>query len=239
MPEAGCGTLPSVGDAVAGLCGFAFMTPALLCWFLVARVPAVRWAVAEILVLIALAVAGLTAGWIQTRARLELIVAAVPVAALVIGVGLLLQWRRPPDGPSLPGVRTGAGAAFLGAFGGFVAFCCVPGLDGDGPFRPSDREFLPLPAGLVVVEDKDFGCGVGVCVRRFTVGSTDGASGAEIAAAVRWHLAERHGWADGDGCRPHGWLLDRSQLCVSVGTGADRVVVLLEGARATPSTLEP
>jgi hypothetical protein len=225
-------------EVVAGLLALALIGAPLVCWAMLARVPAIRWGIGLVLALFIAGIVGLSAGWIDTRARLELFVGFAPASAAVVGVGLLLQRKRVRELPPLHPHRR-AGRVLLLSYLALMVLCCTPvaiRMENE-PYTPSDGELLPLPSGLVVVEDKELGCGSGVCSRSFTIGSSDGASPEQIAAVVRSHLAVSHGWEDSPKpCRPNGWLIDRSELCVLVAVGPDRQVhVLFEGARESPT----
>jgi len=182
-------------DAVAWSLVLVLASAPLVCWAMLARVPTIRWGIGLVLALFIAGMVGLSAGWIDTRAKVELLIGFAPASAAVVGVGLLLQRKRVRDLPPLHPYRR-AGKVLLLSYLAFALLCCTPmtiGMAND-PYTPSDAELLPLPSGLVVVEDKELGCGSGVCSRSFTIGSSDGATADEIAAAIRNHLAVSHGW---------------------------------------------
>jgi hypothetical protein len=223
-----------VADVGVGLLALAQLGTPFACWFMLARVPAIRWGVCLVLLLLVAPTVGLYVGWIDTRAQVELILGYAPASAAIIGVGMLLQRKHARDLPPLRPHRT-KGKVLLLIYVSFMVLCCSPVAVRavNEPFTPPDSELIPLPSGLVLIDDQDLGCGSGDCSRSFSIGSTDGASTNEIVAAVWKHLEVNHGWADSTtACRPQGWLLDHSELCVEVDIGPSRQVhVLFDGAR--------
>ncbi|MFD4430866.1 hypothetical protein [Nocardia sp. NPDC058497] len=107
---------------------------------------------------------------------------------------------------------------------------------------PADA-ILPLPDGLFLVETVDDGCSYGstsACAREFVIGGTSGAPD-DVAARVRLHLQESHGWTLTPGTRSNdvrdywsstyprtqGWALDQYRARVSVSIHHERVTVRL------------
>jgi hypothetical protein len=215
----------------------AFVAVPVLCWVLLARTAQVGALVAAVLAVCAAGALGVLAGWLQTRARVELTLAYIPVMVLVIVAGARAERRRTGSGRSRwARRRTLVGTVLLGVYGVLVfpLVCLFCFMIVDEPFVPSSAEVLPPPPGVRVVNDDERGCGSGTCSRRLVLGSTIGLSAEEIARQVRDGLTTSHGWhmdTQGYACRPHGWLVDRSELCVSLNIVDGRVRMELEGAR--------
>jgi hypothetical protein len=172
-----------------------------------------RWTVALILAGVIVLAAGLTSA--LPRARAEIGVVAVLVAMTVVTVA--------PGGPPRSARATAPGSLVAG----WVVVALVVGavLFRPGPFHPAADTVLPMPSGLQVVVKPagDGGCGAGSCPLAIIV---TGGPGRDVEAEVRRHLADR-GW--GSGCRPVGWLIDRSTECAEVVPGAGHVTILLSG----------
>ncbi|MEU7752312.1 hypothetical protein [Micromonospora sp. NPDC049171] len=198
--------------------------PILLLWLNMSRAPRIRW-------LVALFLAGLTALaatliYFLPRGLLEISLVCVAVAALTVAAARLHERRR--LGPvHRPGnvVSTYLLAGWL-----LVLLCCGVLLGRPGPFFPAADKVLPLPNGLqaTVLPSDDGDCGSGSCQRRITVTGRAGQSGEDLYAEVKRHV-EARGW--GRGCRPVGWLLDRSTECVDLAMDAGQVTIILSGNR--------
>jgi len=211
------------------------------CWWILSRARVSGAIVGLFLTTVSLAVICLVTGWVYLPTRVDLIMAYGPVAAGVIGLGLLLQRRRlgAPAAPAgRPRVRVAA-RVVLWAYLGAVLLCCAPAvglLVSWEPFVPADRDVLPRPAGLTVVSNQDDGCGSGTCGRTITVGTSTGLTANQIRQGLREHLTDAHGWQLGpqdSACRQQGWLIDRTTLCVSLFTDSEgHVTVELSGSRA-------
>ena len=174
-------------------------------------------------------------GSIYTRARWEVLISYAPVAAALMWLGSMADRRR--LGPRRSSDRMVTGTVIAGVHLGILLMC------GSGfavmlntePFLPRANEVLPLPAGMVLVSDEDSGCGSGTCTRRLTITSDDERPATELYRDVVNHVRRERGW-DLDrsaGCRPAGWLLDHTTLCVQVGIGGPHdVSVALTGEQA-------
>jgi hypothetical protein len=176
--------------------------------------------------------------WIETRARLEVLLAYAPFTAALIWLGRRIERRQLGAVGAGGDRRRAAGRILVAGHVSVVMLCCTPVAFSlsSNPFLPGSDELLPLPAGTVLVSDEDEGCGSGVCTRKMTVTGSNGQAAEIVYSQVVDHLRRRHGWridSDGDECRPAGWLVDRTLLCVGVRVdGPQNVVIDLQGARA-------
>ncbi|MDI6104728.1 hypothetical protein QLQ12_39675 [Actinoplanes sp. NEAU-A12] len=188
--------------------------PVLLLWLMVARSPRARWTVASALAALIVLGGTLIERWPQARWEILL-------ACLAPAVALVAKGRKRVRARLAGGLLTGW---ILVALVGSAAILWPR------PFFPSTDTVLPLPDGLRVTVEPydDSDCRSGSCTRRLTVAGRDGQPEADLYAEVRGHLAAR-GW--GQGCRPVGWLLDRSTQCVGVSVRGLTVVIALSGNR--------
>ncbi|WP_327067646.1 hypothetical protein [Kitasatospora sp. NBC_01302] len=222
----------------------AFLFP-LVCWLFAVRTVSTGWIVGILLALLAATEIALAQRWLLPDARVTLIVVITFVTAAVLPVGILIESRR-PGVPKLSSLQ-GRGAAGMG----LSLFYCVlgpvaalgaawlVGINGVPAITPSDREVLPLPAGLAVVSDRDEGCGGGSetsCERRIEVRGTAGQSSDEVARELRDHLTRAHGWqftldhGSLGACRDEDRGLDRHQVCAEVVDDKGTVSVLLDAS---------
>ncbi|WP_406061494.1 hypothetical protein [Micromonospora sp. NBC_00860] len=198
--------------------------PILLMWLFMSRVPRIRW-------LVALCLAGLTvlAGTLihfLPRGLWEISLTCLAVAVLVVVAARLYEHRRlGPGNQAGMVVSTRLLAGWL-----LVVLCCGAVLGRPGPFFPATDQVLPLPNGLqaTVLPYDDGNCGSGSCQRTITVTGRTGQSGEDLYAEVKRHVKAR-GW--GRGCRPVGWLLDRSTECIELAADAGQVTISLSGNR--------
>jgi hypothetical protein len=214
------------------LCGYLGLPVA--CWWILSRARVSGGVVGLLLAVLSLAVIFLVTGWVYLPARIDLIMAYAPAASGVIGLGLLLQRQRlgahaVPAGR--PRVRVAA-HTLLWTYLAAVLLCCAPGvreLLSWQPPVPGDRELLPLPAGLTVLNEQDEVCGSGICGRTITIGTSTGLTANQIRQRLREHLSDAHGWQLGphdSECRRQGWLIDRTTLCVSIRTDSEDYVIV-------------
>ncbi|OKI86482.1 hypothetical protein A6A27_39960 [Micromonospora sp. CB01531] len=200
------------------------MGPTLLLWLPMSRVSRTRW-------LVALALAGLTALaatliHFLPRGLWEISLACLAVALLVVAAARLAERRRRG-----PGSQAGVAVPTL-LFAGWllVVLCCGAVLGRPGPFFPAADRVLPMPDGLhaTVHPYDDADCGSGSCMRTMTVRGRPGQSSEDVYAEVKWHVKAR-GW--GRGCRPVGWLLDRTTECIELAVEGNQVTIFLSGNR--------
>jgi hypothetical protein len=157
------------------LCGYLGVPVA--CWWMLSRARISGAAAGLILAALSLAVISLVTGWVYLPVRLDLVMAYAPVATGVIGLGLLLQRLRlgAPAAPAgRPHVRIAA-HAMLWTYVVAILLCCAPAvgeLVSWEPTIPDDRELLPLPAGLTVLNEQNEVCGSGVCGWTITIGTS-------------------------------------------------------------------
>jgi hypothetical protein len=211
--------------------------PPLVAWPLLSRARRTRLFIEAVIAIYLVLVAAVGIGWIETRARLEVLLSYALVTTALIGLGWRIERRWSGDGGVRTDRRMAAGWTLVGGYVGVVVLCCAPltFTFSANPFVPGSSEVLPLPASLALVSDEDLGCGSGVCSRMVTVTGSAGQAAEVVYSQVVEHLRRQHGWrldTEGYGCRPHGWLLDRTQLCVSVRADAPQTVAIdLEGVR--------
>lgn len=104
-------------EVVAALLALAVVSLPLVCWAMLARVPAIRWSVGVVLLLLVAVMVAMYMGWIDTLARLELFVSFAPASVAVVGVGLLLQRNRVRDMPPLHRHRRAGGVGSAAPIG--------------------------------------------------------------------------------------------------------------------------
>jgi hypothetical protein len=199
----------------------------VIAWLLIARTQRFRWAIALVLIVWLAIVVGAVS--VFPRARIELTLLYLPVAASVIWVARaresgLAERRWPMSFRALMTVLFGLS-------------CCLGGITFDVRNEPLVLDadlLLPIPEGLNATDMRSGRpCVTTDCVLEFRVtGQRDQASD-EIKELVWQHLI-RKGWSpDRSACRPAGWLINRAQVCVSVTTRDDVVHVrFFEGAGA-------
>jgi hypothetical protein len=208
----------------------------LLAWPLVGRTWRTGVAVEVLIAAYLVFVVAVGLGAIHTRARMEVLISYAPATATLIWLGWIVERRR--LGPGRTSRRVSTGAVLTGLHVAVAINCCIPSafLASSDPFVPRSNEVLPLPTGMVVVSDDDTDCGSGMCTRTVTITSRDQRPADLLYQQVVTHLHREHGWhlaTHGAGCRPAGWLLDRTTLCVAVRTvGVHTVVIDLTGERA-------
>lgn len=100
---------------------------------------------------------------------------------------------------------------------------------------PSVERLGSLPPDLAFTERPGAGpsCGSGACAASFDVRGRPGETAEQVADRMRRDLAGQ-GWrldAEGQGCRPVGWLTDCRSMCVWVGALGGGAWLSLEGAR--------
>jgi hypothetical protein len=198
--------------------------PVLLLWLLMSRVPRVRWSAALIL-------AGLTAVAVMLSSFLPRGGREILLSCLVLALATVILARSAERRRLGPSRQTRVlASAYLLAGWLFAVLCCLALLWRPGPFFPSADTVLPLPDGLRAtvnpVDDGD--CGPGSCTRTITVTGRQGETGQDLYSEVSRHL-RAGGW--GGGCRPVGWLLDRTTECVEVSLTDGRATILLSGNR--------
>lgn len=198
--------------------------PILLFWLVMSRDPRVRWLTAAIL-------AGQAAGASVLAHLLPRGLLEISLAALVLGLataltGRLIERRR--LGPARR-ARVGVATHLLAGWS-LVALCTGAVLWQPAPFRPATDGVLPLPDGLhaTVRPAGDGDCGSASCTRTITVTGRPEQADADLHAELERHVRTR-GW--GSGCRPVGWLLDRSTECVELAVRDGRVTISLSGSR--------
>jgi len=198
--------------------------PILLLWLTMSRVPRVRWLTALILTGLALVAAALI--YLLPRGVLEILFACVVLAPVTVVLSYVAE--RSQLGQSRHARVIVANCLLVGWL--VVVLCCSVPLWRPGPFFPSADTVLPIPAGLHATVDQvdDGDCGSGSCTRTITVTGRPLQSGQDLYAEMRRHLKAR-GW--GTGCRPVGWLLDRSTECVELYLAGDKVTIALAGDR--------
>jgi hypothetical protein len=216
--------LRSLGTISSVLPVLIAVGPVLLLSLLTSRVPQIRWVTALILTgLIAVAV---TLIFLVPRGGREALLACLVLAlATVVSARVAERRRLGPSRQTRAVVPSYLLAGWL-----FVVLCCLTVLWRPAPFFPSADTVLPLPNGLQAtvnpVDDGD--CGSGLCTRTITVTGRLGQTGQDLYSDMRRHLQAR-GW--GGGCRPAGWLLDRTTECVELSLTDGQVTVSLSGSR--------
>jgi hypothetical protein len=209
--------------------GFALLVllvtvPMLPLWLLMSRLPRNWWLVVGFLAG-QIAVAVLLVGF-QPRGRFEISLACLVVMLSTTVVARLLERRRlGPAAQRRVIVSTNLLAGWV-----LIVLCLGGVLLRPGPFFPDADEVLPLPDGLhaTVNPSGDRDCGSGSCERIITVTGRTGQTGDELYAEVKRHV-EGRGW--GPGCRPVGWLLDRSTECVELTRSETQTAIVLSGTR--------
>jgi hypothetical protein len=173
------------------------------------------------------------------RARAEITIAYLPVAAAVIWIARRRENRR--LGPPEQAAGQWAARILLAVAAGITCVCGSFAFlaYNSEPFMPSTDELLPLPQGLHATDatgDRVDSCGTGSCTRRFTITGKPAQSANEVRELLGAHL-RRRGWeldADGQDCHQAGWLLDRTTICARVGVRDGTVYVSFDGWRAWP-----
>ncbi|KQV16656.1 hypothetical protein ASC99_28215 [Kitasatospora sp. Root107] len=191
-------------------------------WAMTVRTHRVGWAVGAVLVACGVGKLLLQNNLFTVeRGRDDLAGVALLLPIPVIIAGWLLErWTAGPRKVAPLQDRSQAGIA------GLVFYTLIAGVatgftyhDGGKDNIPSAAQVLPLPAGLVSHERDGLTCSADRCGVGFTVTSSAGLTLQQIAQQVRDHLERTHGWhldSTGRGCRPAGWVLDRSQTCLQV-----------------------
>jgi hypothetical protein len=192
--------------------------PVLLLWLPASRVPRIRRLIA--LVLVGLIAVTATLVHFLPRAGLEITLIGLLLALSAVLAGHLMGPRQ-----ARAGWPTVLLAGWLSAVLCLGAIVLKP-----EPFFPATDLVLPLPPGLAATVDPygDGACGTGSCSRTITVTGRPGQSGDDLRAELKRHV-EARGW--GTGCRPAGWLLDRTTACVELHRKDDRVTIVLSGDR--------
>ena len=201
----------------------AAVGPVLLLWLAMSRVPRIRSLVALALVATtALAVALIR---LFPRAELEIFLSSLVLAVATVVAARVVERRR--LGPS----RQPRAVASTHLLTGWVVVAAVGAaiLWWPGPFYPKAERILPMPEGLrATVQPTDGArCGSGLCTTVVDVTGPSGRTVTDVQAQVREHVAARQ-WL---GCRPVGWLLDPSTVCIDVVRNGDHVRVNLDGVR--------
>lgn len=204
----------------------------LLLWALAARTRRGGIRTAALLALIAAAQLVLGFSRILPSARVTLLAALAITAIAVLILGMFRESQAPDRRTSRVG-RVVAGAFCILWAPALLLLILVAWIDGSAPLMPSADAVLPLPAGLTVTQDTDWGCGrlSEGCDRVIAVSGPAGASPQEVMHQISAALHERHGWnvipnTDGD-CRRVGLLLDRQSACVIVGDDDGTVTIRL------------
>lgn len=215
-----------------------FLAP-LACWLLAAENSKVWLRVGAALVVIATAQFVISMGWVLTEGKQTLMLLS-PIADFAVLVWAVVADRRTESRP----VRVTLGQALTSVFcliGVLFALLIVWIMGGERARVPSSDELLPLPGGLVALQDRDGGCGGNsstICMRSFEIESADGSSDGRVAEHVAQHLNETRGWElrysessrGWTTCREEGWPLDRHTLCVSVSSREGKVLVYFESS---------
>ncbi|AEV84539.1 hypothetical protein ACWT_3516 [Actinoplanes sp. SE50] len=198
--------------------------PILLLWLLMSRAPRTRW-------IIAAGLAGQAATacllfHVFPRGVLEISLSVLVLSVATAVTGRLVERRR--LGPAKQ-TRVGVATHLLAGWS-LLALLCGGGIARPGPFFPETDGVLPLPEGLhaTVRPTHDADCGSGSCTRTITVTGRPGQRGDDLYDELKRHL-EKRGW--GSGCRPVGWLLDRSTACVELFVAGNEVTIDLSGNR--------
>ena len=217
----------------------------VVCWVLLVRDPLIGSVVAAVLLTSAAGYASLAAGWVTiSRGRLDLLVTYPLVAAVILGIGLGLQRHRPATAAvaGADSQRRVAGHVLLTVYIGLGVLVGIPAATyfvNDGPFVPSASELLPLPADLAVTDNREIGCGSAECDRVMIISSRTGGSSTDVVQRLREHLVRARGWhldADDSACRPRGWIVDRTSLCLSISVNQQQEVhVNLAGRKEAPA----
>lgn len=210
----------------------------LLAWLLLSRVRSTGVVIELVIAVYLVLLVAVGFGWIETRAKVEMLLAYAPLTVALIWLGRRIEHRRLGATAVKGGRKRAVGRMLVAGHVGATVLCCTPAAFSlsSNPFLPSDDEVLPLPAGTVLVSNEDEGCGSGICTRSVTVTGSDGQAAEIVYRQVVEQLRRQHGWRFDSGgyeCRPAGWLVDRTELCISVRVDAPRnVVIELQGARA-------
>ncbi|MFD6160605.1 hypothetical protein ACFWF7_31505 [Nocardia sp. NPDC060256] len=215
-----------------------FLAP-LACWLLAAENSKVWRRVGAALAAIATAQVVIGMGWALTEGTQTLMMLSTFADAAIVVWGVVAD-RRTEDRP----VRVRLGRVLASGFCTIsvlfvLLFVWIMG--GERARVPSSGELLPLPGGLVALENRDRGCAGNsstICMRVFDIASTDGSSDVRVAEHVARHLNEARGWElrysessrDWTMCREAGWPLDRHTLCVSVSSREGKVLVYFESS---------
>ncbi|GLW27881.1 hypothetical protein [Actinoplanes regularis] len=200
------------------------LVPIVFLWLVMSREPRTRWTIAAGLAGQA-AIATLLLHFFPRGA------AEIALSALVLGLATVLTGRLIERGRLGPPkqIRV-AVATFLVA--GWSLMLLLGGvlLFKPAPFFPATDKVLPLPEGLhaTVHPTGDGACGSGWCMQLISVTGRPGQADDDLYAEVRRHVKER-GW--GTGCRPAGWLLDRTTECVELAVRDHQVIIDLSGGR--------
>lgn len=210
----------------------------LVAWPLLSRARRTGVFIEAVIAIYLVLVAAVGFEWIGTRAKLDILLSYAPFTTALIWLGWRIERQQLGDGGVRANRRRAVGWGLVAGHVGLMVLCCTPLAFtlSSNPFVPGSDEVLPLPADLVVVSDEDRGCGSGVCTRTVTMTGSAGHAAQVVYNQAVEHLRRQHGWqldAEGYGCRPAGWLADRTKLCVSVRVdAAQNVAVNLEGVRA-------
>ncbi len=195
--------------------------PILLLWLPMSRSSRMRQSVG--LALIGEIVLAAALAHFLPRGLFEISLSCVVLSLLIVVVARLKERRqRDPEPRGRGTVATRLLAVWI------VTVLCVGAVIGKPePFYPAGETILPLPAGLRAA-DQLIGCGSGSCTRKITVTGRPGQSGEDLQAELTRHSDSR-GWTGG--CRPVGWLLNRSSECIDVVRNGDQVTIFLSGNR--------
>ena len=212
----------------------------LIVWCMTVRTHRVGWAIGALLVLLGAAKLGLSNRLVEVeRGRSDLIVLALLLPVLVVPAGWLLERRLAGPRTVVDPLEDRRGAGIAGLVGYALAACAVSVFmytSGDKAGIPSTAQLLPLPAGLTVVDRSSGGCGSDSCSSGITVTGDPGLTQNQIVQRLGQYLERQHGWhlnSKGQDCRSAGWVIDRTQLCVWVGStpGSGHAFVEIEDGR--------
>ncbi|NMO54141.1 hypothetical protein HH310_23525 [Actinoplanes sp. TBRC 11911] len=187
--------------------------PLLVLWIAMSRAPRTRWTVSATIAGLAV-IAGVTI-YLVPRGTVEISLGWLVLSLSAVVAGHAIERRR-----------------VSALFAAWLVLTVLAGLVAwrPGPFYPATGGVLPLPDGLhaTVQPTGDGDCGSASCSRTITASGRPGQSGDDLWAEVRQHVISR-GW--GHGCRPAGWLLDRSTECVELAVHDGLLTITLSGNR--------
>jgi hypothetical protein len=199
-------------------------------WALLARTRLIGAIVAAVLAPAALLALALALDWVHPGHWAGLVLSYVPITALVVCVGVLLERRRLASRPGeLISWRRATGWLLLAVFVVGAGVLPLP-LVALGSIAHHDHpRVLPLPADLVA-EQTSHGCGSSSCTREFTITSATHDSTDHMVAELRRFLTTSRGWSldeHGSGCQQTGWL-NADQLCVDIAADHDHVQLSIQ-----------
>ncbi|MET8779200.1 hypothetical protein ABZV58_29720 [Nocardia sp. NPDC004654] len=213
-----------------------FLVP-LLCWPIAAATPRIRVRVGVVLGAIAVAEMLVSLGWVLRSGTMTVMVLLVVLNCVAVVWGLMSDRAQDAENPAVRriGRKLVIWYCVLSVLGALAVVGVMKGQRASVP--PSDA-LLPLPEGLVLLENQDRGCGGNsstICLRAFEIGSSGNVSAEDVSDRVRRHLESAHNWSlyrgrggDWSGCRDEGWVLDRNNRCVSVFDRSGHTVVWFE-----------